>query len=276
MEVSNRYAPHSGGFSLSIGEGPTRSSGRQVFSEAIPTEVIDERGPVISRSVSVRAGVPHWAVSNWEEYVDPPGILFFKTSWVEVPALTVDDLTPPPAATPVSPGTVTLHGRAVVGRTLRAAPGSWRPGSVTLRYRWLRDSRAIAGATGRTYRLRPADAGHRISVRVTGSLPGATPVSRTSRASGTVLRTLRSTPRPRLVGTPRTGSTLTVRTGTWTPAPVRLTVTWLRDGQVLPGVHVRRYRVRPADLGHRISVAVTGRRAGYLAVVRTSTPRQVR
>jgi serine protease len=57
-------------------------------------------------------------------------------------------------------------GIAKVGRLLRASAGTWRPAAQQLTYRWLRDGTPIAKATGRTYRLRAKDAGHRIAVRV--------------------------------------------------------------------------------------------------------------
>lgn len=275
LEVSNRYAPHSTGFDLNIGEGATRNAERPFFSDLISVDLVQERGPVVSRSVQVRAGVPHWTASDWEEYVDP--ILYFKTSWLEIPALSLQDLSPeigtPDPEQPTA-GTVTLQGRPVQGRTLRAGAAGWTPTGVRLAYQWLRDGRPIPGATGRERRLTAADAGHLVAVRVTGSLAGAS-VARTSRPV-TVLHRLRSTPRPRLVGTASVRHTLTVRTGTWKPQPVRLTVTWLRDGQVVRGAHGLRYRLTAADRGHRITVTVTGRRAGYDAASRTSRAVRVR
>jgi hypothetical protein len=44
-------------------------------------------------------------------------------------------------------------------------------GAVTA-YKWLRDGRGIAKATGRTYRVRAADRGHRLSCRVTAAAVG--------------------------------------------------------------------------------------------------------
>ncbi|HVF78346.1 MAG TPA: CAP domain-containing protein [Solirubrobacteraceae bacterium] len=92
---------------------------------------------------------------------------------------------PPPASLlilqPPSPGAVAGGSRAhFVGRvTLRLVrPGHLRAGSRlrvradvrnerSLRYRWRRNGRSIAGATRSTYRVRRADRGRRISCRVT-------------------------------------------------------------------------------------------------------------
>ena len=60
-----------------------------------------------------------------------------------------------------------VQGRARVGRTLTARPGSWLPATSQSRYRWMRGGRPIAGASGRRYRLRSADRGKRVAVNVT-------------------------------------------------------------------------------------------------------------
>ena len=57
-------------------------------------------------------------------------------------------------------------------RTLTASSGDWRPAVDRVKFRWLRNGRAIAGATGRHYRLSHLDVGKRISVRVTATRDG--------------------------------------------------------------------------------------------------------
>ncbi|MBT0994812.1 hypothetical protein KIN34_11025 [Cellulomonas sp. DKR-3] len=66
----------------------------------------------------------------------------------------------------------TVTGTARVGATVRVSPGRWSVPGVTVRYQWLRDGRAIAGATKATYTARSADVRTRLSVRVTASKPG--------------------------------------------------------------------------------------------------------
>ncbi|MCL2652171.1 MAG: S-layer homology domain-containing protein [Propionibacteriaceae bacterium] len=78
----------------------------------------------------------------------------------------------------VSPSAAT----AAVGTTLTASAGTWTPSPVTLAYQWLRDGVAISGATATTYKLTPDDAGHKITVRVTGSKSGYPSVVKTSTA----------------------------------------------------------------------------------------------
>ena len=72
------------------------------------------------------------------------------------------------------PGTLSISGTATVGKKLTASSTSWGPGAVKLGYRWYRDGKAIKGATARSYRVAQADAGHLLTVRVTGKKSGYT------------------------------------------------------------------------------------------------------
>lgn len=73
---------------------------------------------------------------------------------------------------------VTGSGR--VGTKVKAKVKGWRPKPARLRYRWFLDGDPIPGAKGRGYRVRPRDAGKRLTVRVTASAPGYADASRTS------------------------------------------------------------------------------------------------
>ncbi|AEI13376.1 Ig domain protein [Cellulomonas gilvus] len=79
-------------------------------------------------------------------------------------------------------GAVTISGTPAVGKTLRADPGTWGPGTVTLRYQWKVNGVAVTGATSRTYTVRGADRGDKVTVTVTGSKTGFPTTSRTSGA----------------------------------------------------------------------------------------------
>jgi Zn-dependent metalloprotease len=85
-----------------------------------------------------------------------------------------------PAPPSVIAGAPTISGKAVVGKKLKANTGSWNPADVSFAYQWLRNGNPIAGATGSKYKLKNADKGKRIAVRVTGSKPGFTAASATS------------------------------------------------------------------------------------------------
>jgi serine protease len=77
-------------------------------------------------------------------------------------------------------GAATVAGSSKVGGTLTAGAGTWRPSPKSVRYTWLRDGRPISHATARSYRLRAADAGHRIAVRLQLMHPDALTATVTS------------------------------------------------------------------------------------------------
>jgi hypothetical protein len=76
---------------------------------------------------------------------------------------------------------------------------------------------------------------------------------------------------PTITGTTKVGSTLTARAGTWAPAPVTLSHQWLRNGVVISGATATTYKLTATDKGKRITVRVTGTKAGYTTLSQTST-----
>ncbi|UOQ57685.1 FG-GAP-like repeat-containing protein [Leucobacter allii] len=163
----------------------------------------------------------------------------------------------------------TVSGQVRVGERLTAALGSWQPSPVSLSSQWLRDGEAIAGKTARSYTLTPEDLGTRISIRTTGTKPGYAPVSRRSTAY-TVAPGLLTPVVPTVSGTAAPGSTLQARAGTWGPGTVSLAYRWHRNGAPIGGATSAAYRVTDADVGHRITVTVTGTKRGYTTASRVS------
>jgi hypothetical protein len=96
---------------------------------------------------------------------------------------------------PVAPAPIvvnegpTITGKARLGSTLTASPGSYDPSDATVTYQWLRSGTAVPGATGSSYPLTTADLGTKISVRATYSRAGSETVVRESPATGTVKST---------------------------------------------------------------------------------------
>lgn len=68
---------------------------------------------------------------------------------------------------------------------------------------------------------------------------------------------------PSTIGTARQGQVLRADPGRWLPRPEEKTYRWLRDGERIPGARERRYRLRPLDVGARISVEVRVRAEGH-------------
>lgn len=90
----------------------------------------------------------------------------------------------------VSDGLVALSapvitGARAKGRTLTGQSGEWsRPGSYTRR--WYRDGKPITGATGKTYVVRSADRGHRLTFGMTNSKAGYVTAKSLSRSTSTI------------------------------------------------------------------------------------------
>ena len=178
-----------------------------------------------------------------------------------------------PAATAAEPITSTspptVSGTPAYRSLLTASPGTWSASAPTYSYRWLRDGTPIPGATAATYRPVLADLGTDVAVRVTASQDGesgtatSAPV-RIRRATLTLLE------RPGIDGTRRYLHTLTVDPPRWRQSVDSVRYRWLRDGREIAGATGRTYRVGHLDVGHRLSVRATARKAGYTTASTTS------
>ncbi len=168
-----------------------------------------------------------------------------------------------PAPTP------SLTGTAQVAQTLQAKPGTWLSGA-SVSYQWYRNGSAISGATTTSYTLQPEDAGAVVSFAATGSKPAMTSVTRRAATAAVAKADLTATPNPTISGTAKAGATLTAVPGSWAPAPVSFGYQWLRDGKSISGATAATYLLQSADIGTAISVKVTGTKAGYNSVSRTS------
>ncbi|WP_146080699.1 hypothetical protein [Pseudoclavibacter sp. RFBB5] len=146
---------------------------------------------------------------------------------------------------------------------------------MTLKYQWLRHGSSISGATAATYRLTAADAGERVSVKVTGSKTGHTTASKTSTEKAVPLQALTATPAPTVSGTAKVGQTLTAKAGSWAPSPVTLTYQWLRNGVTIGGATSNTYKLTVADAGKNVSVRVTGSKGTFVDVNKTSAAKAV-
>jgi hypothetical protein len=169
----------------------------------------------------------------------------------------------------MSPGTPTITGSAVVGRTLSADPGDWSPAGVTFGYQWLRGGNPISGATGSTYRLQPADQGSLVTVRVTGTRTGYQSAAATSPVTGPVKGVLTAA-RPTISGQAVVGHQLVARPGTWSPSGVTFHFQWFRGSSPVAGATGRSYTLKGADRGSKMHVRVTGSKPGYVSRSRTS------
>lgn len=156
----------------------------------------------------------------------------------------------------------TISGRAKVGASLTATPGSW-PAGTAVSYQWMRNGVAIAGATGSRYTLTGRDARASVSVTVTGKRTGYDTATAQSHAVSVAPGTFTVTKKPTVAGNARVGHTLKAKHAAFTPTPTRFTYQWYRNGKAIHGATKATYQVTQRDAGHRIRVAVTAHAAGY-------------
>ena len=166
--------------------------------------------------------------------------------------------------------TPTITGTAKVEQTLTAKPGTWAPTPDTLKYQWYRSGAAITGATAPTYKLSQADTGKKITVTTTGSRSAYIGLSMTSAPTAAVATNLLTAPRPLVTGTAKVGQTLTVKVGAWTPVVYLRTYQWKRNGLPIAGATDSSYEITARDVGKALSIAVTGRKSGFLTKTVTS------
>ena len=167
----------------------------------------------------------------------------------------------------------TIDGVAKVGSTLRATPGAWRPGAVHVSYQWLADGKAIKKGVESTFRLTRARVGQHISVRATATRLGFPTRSAVSAPTAAVLPgQLRNTAQPSISGNVQVDSTLTLHTGTWTPAPNDLRVQWYADGQAIPDATDTRLTLAPELVSRVITAEVTATREHFESASAETTP----
>ena len=169
--------------------------------------------------------------------------------------------------------TPTISGTAQVAKKLTADPGKWTDGA-SFTYQWNADGTAIKNATKSTYTLKAAELGKTITVTVTGSKTGYETLPKTSVATTKVLAGTLTTATPTISGTVKVGSTLTASPGVWTSGTV-FTYQWLADGKAVKNATKSTYTLKAADLSKAITVKVTGSKAGYESVSKTSAKTSV-
>jgi hypothetical protein len=192
-----------------------------------------------------------------------------------IPGTTTTDSTATPviaADPPQNTSLPTVSGTARDGQTLTSTDGSWTgdpPTTFTRQWRRCDGSGAactnIAGATGTSYVLKPADVGHTIRLRVVAE--GLGTASADSAATGVVLAIspTNSVP-PAVAGTFSQGGLVSASRGIWSGTPtISFAYQWQRCGPGcadIPGQTATSYRLTAADVGKRVRVAVTATNLG--------------
>ena len=190
------------------------------------------------------------------------------------------------AAVTASPPTNTvlpsISGTAARGDTLTGGHGTWGGAGTTLTGQWQRSSNNgstwtnISGATGSTYKLAVADEGDRVRYQVTGTDPDGH-LTASSAASATVASSPpSSSAAPKLSGTAKRASTLTVSLGSWHGVANSYSYRWQRSSDggsswtTIPGATGSTHVVATADAHCKLRVVVTATNADGTASATTA------
>jgi hypothetical protein len=166
------------------------------------------------------------------------------------------------------PQRVTLGAARVVTQgTVLTAVGVWDQG-VTATYHWVVGGQETTVTGGPTYATTASDAGHLVIVNVWLEKLGYRKMMVSDAV--TVVNAKLASVAPKIVGTPRVGKKLSVRTA-W-PSGTTLDYQWYRYSRKIPGATGATYRLRKTDRGKWLQVMVTASRPGYDTMTRFSGP----
>ena len=184
-----------------------------------------------------------------------------------------------PQTAPNNTGEPRILGNAAEGRTLTATQGTWSGSTpMTFAYRWLRcptdggapdgsNCAPIGSATSNDYRVRDADVGLRLRVRVT-----ATNADGSDRATSNPTAIIQGSAKPRNVepptisGSPVLGQTQTANRGMWSGTqPISFSFQWRScnasggNCSSINGATGTTYVTKQSDVGSTLRVRVTAR-----------------
>jgi hypothetical protein len=175
-----------------------------------------------------------------------------------------------PAPTNSSPPVVS--GVAGAGKTLTTTTGTWNGSPTSYAYQWQQCSSSgtgcadISGATGATYELADADAGHEIRSEVSAHNDGGSSGFTPSTPTEVVAPVPATTAAPVVSGRAAVGKTLSTTQGTWN-TPATYAYQWLRCSSTgtacasIPDATSSTYTVTRADRGHELGASVSATNA---------------
>lgn len=159
-------------------------------------------------------------------------------------------------------GRATMTGTARTGSRLTCS-AVWSGYRATSTWAWLRDGRAISGATGTSRTLTPDDYTHKIACKVTVSNGAGSVDSTAPSVTVAVGPSLHNTRSPSISGVAKVGHRLTAAPGTWSPTATSYSYSWKRNGKAITGASKSTYLLVKADKGQKVSVTVTAHRYGW-------------
>ncbi len=174
----------------------------------------------------------------------------------------------------VTPSDPFIIGTPKVGRRLEVDGASWGA-DVGLDIQWYADGKPIDGGWDSYFTPTASHVGKRITVSFTGiyfdeELEDWVEVgTRTSKPTAKVAKGTLVAKTPVVSGSARVGTTLVAVPGSWTKG-TKFTYQWLSNGKTVKGATKSTFTLTKARLGDKLSVKVTGKKAGYTTVAKKS------
>jgi len=167
-------------------------------------------------------------------------------------------------------GSPAISGGKHVGDTVTAVEGTWAAGE-TFSYTWKQNNQIVART--RTYLL--TDVGNTLMVTVCGHQTGSYDFCADTPAYQVLPGTIRIAPKPRFYGPPVVGTLFQVDAGIW-QVGTTLKYQWLIDGKPVKGATKVGFVVPKSAKGHALAVTVTGVKAKFTSVSRTSSATKIK
>ncbi len=166
-----------------------------------------------------------------------------------------------------------IAGAAKHGHKLRA-DSKWPAGVVTT-YAWYRSGKAISKATKPWYKPTIKDIGRTITVKVTATKSGYTTYKTTAKAVKISKGSFRVMSAPKVSGTKKATHTLKASRGSYSPKPTSYSYQWYANGKKIKGATKSSYRLSGSQIGKRVGVKVTAKKAGYSSYAMESSAYKV-
>lgn len=159
-----------------------------------------------------------------------------------------------------------ITGTVATDQVVGVDTGNWAPEPDSLTVTWLRNGKAIKGASAvglTSYTLTPADTGARLSVKVTARRAGYRTTSRTSAGVMVAKAEFTTVPVPVITGDAVAGGTLTADPGGWEPLPTRYSYQWYVNGAAVKRATKAAFALTKSRVGSSVQVRVRAVRDGY-------------
>lgn len=178
------------------------------------------------------------------------------------------------AGLPMAGVTPTISGTAKVGAVLSGSAPGWSPATAKLTYEWWAGATLLQSGFNSRLTIPPTAAGKRVVLKVIGTQTSYETTTMESAPTALVARGTLVPAVPRIIGIAKVGRTLAVSPGYWAPGGVRFSYRWKVGSRVVSGPAGARdkFKIPRTAWRKRITVTVTGSRAGYNTVMRTSRP----